>query len=212
MFDSLNNANSDKPAQYVIARVVENNDPLQLQRVKVVVPEMLEGNTDDLPWVLPLHAHAGGFGETYGMLHVPPIGAEVVVEFQGGRASYGLLLGSVPEKRSKLDPLLANYPNRRGWVDHQGNYFYIDTTEGQNQVELYHKSGTWVKILDSGEVQVFTQSNARIDVTGNADVNVAGTTNVVSQGNMTVQSHAKLTLQGNGGIEMRAPRIDSTKI
>lgn len=227
MFDSLNNLNETKTASYILARVVENNDPLFLQRVKVAIPTVLEGNVEDLPWLMPLHAHVGGFGLTHGVVDIPPIGAQVVVEFQNGSPYYGLVLGSVPEKRSEMEPLMVNYPNRRGWMDPSGNYFYIDSTEESVEVEFHHKSGTSIKILDSGEVQILTVSNTSVDVQGNATVNVTGNTEVTvegdasvavsgateiaSAGDMMVRTDAKLTLQGGSAIEMRAPRIDHNR-
>lgn len=219
MFSSLNNSVDSKSANYLLARVVENNDPLFMQRIKVVIPEKLEGGVDDLPWLLPLHPHVAGFGTTYGVVNVPPVGAQVTVEFQNGSPYYGLVIGSVPEKRFDPGPLKTNYPNRRGWIDPQGNYFYIDNTAGQNEIEVFHASGTRLRILNSGEVQIFTQSNTKIDVTGNADVSVRGSTSVQSDGalsvktnsTMSLESSGAMSLRSNAGISMNAPRIDANK-
>ena len=79
---------------------VENNlDPMQLGRVQVSVPAVLgEGR---LSWAMPCAPFAGS---GVGFFAVPPIGANVWVEFEGGDTDYPIYsggfwgLGEVPAR------------------------------------------------------------------------------------------------------------------
>src|SRR5437870_7085601 len=68
---------------------VENNiDPLQLGRVQVSVPAVLgEGQ---LSWAMPCAPYAGS---SVGFFALPPIGASVWVEFEGGDPDYPIVSG-----------------------------------------------------------------------------------------------------------------------
>jgi hypothetical protein len=68
---------------------VENNiDPLQLGRVQVSVPAVLGDGR--LSWALPCAPYAGN---GVGFFAVPPIGANVWVEFEGGDPDYPIYSG-----------------------------------------------------------------------------------------------------------------------
>jgi Type VI secretion system/phage-baseplate injector OB domain len=68
---------------------VENNiDPMQQGRVQVSVPAVLgEGR---LSWAMPCVPYAGS---GVGFFAVPPVGANVWVEFEGGDTNYPILGG-----------------------------------------------------------------------------------------------------------------------
>lgn len=69
-------------------KVVNNIDPMQLGRVQVSVPAVLgEGQ---MSWALPC-APYGGSG--VGFFTVPPVDANVWVEFEGGDPNFPILAG-----------------------------------------------------------------------------------------------------------------------
>jgi len=68
--------------------VAQNQDPLQLGRVQVSVPAVLgEGS---LSWALPAAPYAG---PGVGLFAVPPTGANVWVEFEGGDPNHPIWSG-----------------------------------------------------------------------------------------------------------------------
>ena len=68
---------------------VENNiDPLQLGRVQVSVPAVL--GRGKLSWAMPCAPMAGS---GVGLFLVPPVGANVWVEFEGGNTEFPILAG-----------------------------------------------------------------------------------------------------------------------
>lgn len=67
--------------------VVNNQDPLVLGRVQVAVPAILG---EALSWALPCSPFAG---PDVGLCLIPPIGANLWVEFEGGDAEYAIWSG-----------------------------------------------------------------------------------------------------------------------
>jgi hypothetical protein len=67
--------------------VVENNDPLMQGRLRTLVPAI-----SDLPliWALPCVPYAG---KNVGFFAIPPVGANVWVEFEGGNPDYPIWAG-----------------------------------------------------------------------------------------------------------------------
>jgi phage baseplate assembly protein gpV len=206
MINALNPTDEGpKEFRAYLATVVDNNDPLRFQRVKVTIPGLLEDSLENLPWLLPMHASLFGSGNTMGIFSVPPVGAQVVVHFQGNDILYGLILGSLPIKGSDLSPLTENYPYRYGFKDPSGNYFYVDTTAGSTTVEFRHKSGTTINIADDGKVSVATPSSLNISVQQEATVNIQGNASVEVTGTLTTKASnwnhtGPLLLQGNATV------------
>lgn len=69
-------------------KVEQNQDPLQLGRVQVSVPAVL--GSGRLSWAMPCAPYAG---PGVGMFTVPPTGANVWVEFEGGDPDYPIWSG-----------------------------------------------------------------------------------------------------------------------
>jgi hypothetical protein len=68
--------------------VANTVDPLQLGRVQVSVPAVLGDGS--LSWAMPCVPYAG---DRVGLFAVPPVGANIWVEFEGGDPSYPILAG-----------------------------------------------------------------------------------------------------------------------
>ena len=68
---------------------VENNvDPMQLGRVQVSAPAVLGAGS--LSWAMPCVPYAGS---GVGLFLIPPVGANVWVEFEGGNSDYPIYSG-----------------------------------------------------------------------------------------------------------------------
>ncbi len=175
-----------------IGKVLSNIDPLQIYRIKVMVPGVFDGYTvEDLPWAIP--SGVTGIGETgaANFCYVPVEGAVVSVEFQDGDPHFPIYHGSML-LRGSLNPLFqTNYPNRFGWVDPKGNHFYVDMAT--NDMEIKHTSGTVIHINPDGSATAtivgnITSSAPNWNHTGNVDITGAFTVNGNSQlnGNLDV--------------------------
>jgi uncharacterized protein involved in type VI secretion and phage assembly len=68
---------------------VENNvDPMQMGRLQVSVPAVLGDGR--LSWAMPCAPYAGS---SVGLFAIPPMGANIWVEFEGGDTSYPIWSG-----------------------------------------------------------------------------------------------------------------------
>lgn len=155
---AVNDLPKDNPAKgrKLQGKVVDNLDPLFKQRIKVEIPNLMEGPPEMLPWIGPLVQSKFGMTAVAVSVAVPVIDSVVEVEFQDGDLAYGIMTGSLhTEISALLGPLEINYPARRGWLDPMGNWSYIDITPGMVEFQLHHKSGTQYTTYDDGKVHHF---------------------------------------------------------
>jgi uncharacterized protein involved in type VI secretion and phage assembly len=69
-------------------RVENNEDPMQLGRVRVSVPSVF--GQEQNPWAMPSVPYAG---PNVGFFFIPPVGANVWVEFEAGNKDYPIWTG-----------------------------------------------------------------------------------------------------------------------
>lgn len=69
-------------------KVEQNVDPLQIGRVQVSVPAVL--GDGQLSWAMPCVPYAGS---SVGLFAIPPVGASVWVEFEGGDPDFPIVSG-----------------------------------------------------------------------------------------------------------------------
>jgi hypothetical protein len=200
----------EDPARLFLGKVVENNDPERLQRIKVAIEGRLQ--YDELPWIAPIAQSPFGIGSGYGSCRVPVVGSNVIVMFQGGSLYYGLLMG-YPNMTAPPPMLATNYPKRYGFTDPIGNSFFVDMTAGSRAVEFHHASGAiQLKIEDSGAcsltstqtVVVNTSSSATVTAGGGATINAETTVN----GNVTINGNT--TISGNTDVGGNATVVGTT--
>lgn len=163
-FTSMTHQESvDYTNDYIAGVVVFNEDPERRQRIKVSIPNLLEGPVGDLPWIAPILNSGFGITPSASTVSVPAVGTKVWVEFQEGNLDFGVAHGYIQSAAEKLPAELAvNYPRRRGWVDPAGNTHFIDVTSGSEIMLLRHKSGTELTIFPDGRVKV--SSVTKIDM------------------------------------------------
>lgn len=172
-----------------LGTVVNNLDPEKAERLQVSVPHMFTGPVASLPWVLPKKHRNTAVG-----LDVPNIGDQVYVELQDGDPHYPVWVGRHLVSGALPDILKQNYPNRSGWLDSAGNYFYVDRTPGQRVIHLQHATGTSVDIDDSGNVTAVVKGNAHITASGDTIIEATGNVNINAGSNITLATANALTL------------------
>ena len=157
MLDNINEQEQPDYSGYFIGTVVDNNDPLKLERIKVTIPRLFQGEATNIPWVgkkkaeLFPNAPDGSYG-TFGL--VPAVGTQVIVEFQNSDPSYGLYSATPHQTNERVAEALTNYLYRYGFKDPAGNLFMVDTTSGANELKVLMASGALIQIDDAGNVTI----------------------------------------------------------
>jgi uncharacterized protein involved in type VI secretion and phage assembly len=81
------------------SRVTDNVDPLGIARLKLDVPAV-PGTTE--LWALPCVPYAGNTDSPVGMHIIPPLGAHVWVEFEGGDPSHPIWTGCYWDEKTEF--------------------------------------------------------------------------------------------------------------
>lgn len=170
--------------------VIDNADPLKLERIRVRIPHLIEDDTMPI-WLAPIKQSPFGQSASWGTFGVPTIGSVVFCIMQQEDIHNMLYMGSFLTKESRLPDAGVNYPYRYGFVDPKGNKFWVDMTEGGVTFHAEHKSGTKIEVLDSGAVNITAVGNVHQTTTGN--VTFSGT------GNFIVDMSGDVDVSGIGG-------------
>ncbi len=176
-------------------KVVDNNDPEQLRRVRVHIPEVY-GDTppEELPWAFPKCPPSGtGQSSTFGSYGVLDVDSEVWVEFQQGDPHFPMVIGVALRADLRKQTELVNYPHRYGLDDSKGNWIIVDKLTGD--VEIGHFSDTRVRIEPNGNLHITSVANQTITVEQNQETEI--------KGNATVQVKGNVNVTVNGNAEMK---------
>lgn len=187
--------------------VVDNVDPDKMERIKVSIPDLLEGDKDGLPWLYALHP--AGLGQSDKLSHfcVPEIGTGVFCIFPEGSMYFGYYVWHTRDKQSIPEVFKTNYPERYGWMDSNENSHVVDkkdktitNTFADKGVAKYDSKnkkseytdpfGSLVQI-DRGSQKLHAEfSGVTFDIEGgNLTINAPGT--------ITIKSGSSMTLQGS---------------
>lgn len=197
MFDSIGNLNTDSNTldkALLVGRVVFNNDPDKQQRIKVLIPNHLEGDPSSLPWIGPRLHSPFGASRSFGSVNVPIIDSLVIVEFQGGDLNKGIYDGCISSASlaAAMPPELStNYPNRYGFFDPKGNKFYQDLSSGVT--EFIHNSGTKIRFDPNGDLTGTVVGNLNANVTGNVTASVGGNVSATVSGSVNASVAGTVT-------------------
>jgi len=176
-----------------VGKVVDNNDPKKLQRCKVRCRGIHDGvPDDDLAWAVKLQG-AGGGGTK---VDVPPLGTEVIVEFQDDTLYHPLYYGTRQTISALSSELTGtNYPHQINEIDRTGNLIVRDTTT--NEFIFTHISGTTIHIDGSG--------NVTIKVAKSLSIETQTPMNFTSLAAINIKSMAAINIEGVGGVNLRGP-------
>lgn len=125
------------------AIVADRDDPENLQRLKLIIPE-IGGMQAYEYW-----AHPKGvfFGRGYGSQVIPSVGDIVWVEFPGGRPEIPIWLHGHPARKEGPNEEFAKDKNTCYFVSPKGNYVLIDDTK--NVIRVKSRFGDYMELNES---------------------------------------------------------------
>lgn len=185
--------------------VADNVDPEKQQRVRVTIPGLLEADVvTDLPWVAPAQCSLFGIGDNFGVLRVPRIGTKVLVRFGDDPPLSGIYTGDVVTGLTLLpDEILADYPNKVGFVTPVGDICYTDLTA--KTFYYKHNSGTSVEVLADGTLRINVAGDMQTTVAGDYTLTVQGERTISVAGSQvtTVQGSNTLSVSGSSSVNVQ---------
>ncbi len=191
----------------VVGQVTDNNDPMNLGRVKLKFPWISDDHTTD--WVRVVTPMAG---KERGFFFLPEVGDEVLVAFQFGDVSRPYVLGAL---WSKVDapPPTANEGqssggersvNRRVIRSKAGHLVTLDDSEGDEKITIVDKGGKNKIEIHSASNKITIQSDQDLDITAKGKISIQSTEGDVSIGcnNFSVDAEQSYGLKApNGKVE-----------
>ncbi len=145
--------------------VTDNKDPEKRARLRVCVPSVLgEQETD---WVLPCLPYGGG--ATYGLFLVPPVKAQVWVEFEEGDINRPIWTGTfwqqtddVPKDAAKSEPTTQVLQTSSGHI------IELEDKSGDERIRLHHMGGAELLIDNNGSITLTDANGATLTLDANA--------------------------------------------
>jgi uncharacterized protein involved in type VI secretion and phage assembly len=138
---------------------VENNiDPMKQGRIQVSVPAVLGDGR--LSWAMPCAPYAGGGA---GFFAVPPVGANVWVEFEGGDTDYPILSGCFWGTGEALT--LSGIADEKKVLKTSTAAITLDDTPGAGGVKIETLTGMKIEISAAG-IEISNGQGASIKLEG----------------------------------------------
>jgi hypothetical protein len=176
--------------------VKDNVDPLKLGGIKVEITGLLESeDATKLPWFYPYNStFLGMSANAYMLMAVPEIDSEVTIIFPYEDIYFGFYVGSwiSPNKPSTFD---TDYPNVYGFIDSNGNFFKVN------------KTSTQVDININGPVVINVTGDITATVTGNISANVSGNSDITTGGNLAAKVGGTTNVDSGGAATVKAPSV-----
>ena len=195
-----------KAGKTYVGVVINNDDPLRLQRLQVRVSDIMDGWEDaHLPWAIPEALdHADGCTEDTGTVNIPINGAKVSIEFLDGNPTHPAYSGYHEDSSTVLQESKHNYPNRKVTRFKDGTLFVLDKVD--NVAYLY--TPTTVKLHIKGNVELHIDGNVIEQIDGNVTRYIKGNVDETIDGNLT--QHVKGTILRKGNLISEESETDAS--
>ena len=141
--------------------VVDNNDPEKNRRVKCVVPGIIEGKVDDLPWCNQILGPGLGGRPDCTESFIPENGSELVIVFPFGDPHIPYYTG-VWQSGPRSDPLgEIDYPETViTYRDKTGNFILVNKKE--KYAYFQHSSGSKIQFTKDGDIHIYAARDLHI--------------------------------------------------
>lgn len=181
-------------------RVIDNNDPLKLGRVKVRTARHHGMPSEFIPWSTPETGGPANAGKGVGATDIPPVGAKVVVSHDGSDQHFprhrpGPATADVYNENDQGNPHAdqkGDYPWVRGFKDIAGNIFKINTKAGKESMSFTDVHGHCITLDKNG---------LSFAINGNITASAKG-------GKATVVSDTEVVINSKQPLNIKSPNIN----
>ncbi|GAB3947540.1 phage baseplate assembly protein V [Spirosoma harenae] len=187
-----------------LAKVVDNEDPDKLGRVKVEF--MWPGDSKESDWLRVAHPYTSD-GE--GMLFVPEIDAQVMIGYESNLAEYPYVMTSLYPKNDGVDYTYRD--NIQKIIQTKaGNKISLYDKDGDEKIELTNVNKTDTRILlsfaDDGKITIETQGTVHIE--GNdIEVKAQNDIKLEAQNNIELKATNKVSIEGTASVEVKGAQV-----
>lgn len=181
-------------------RVIDNNDPLKLGRVKLRTARNKSVPKDLVPWSRPADSGVANAGKGVGSTNIPPMGAKVMLTHDGGDPHFPAYRGTpatadVYNENNEGNPHAdqnGDYPWVRGFKDIAGNVFRVNMKEGKESLSFTDVHGNCITLDKNG---------LAFAINGNITASAKG-------GKATVVSDTEVVLNSKQPLNIKSPNIN----
>ncbi len=180
-----------------IAKVMENNDPDGLSRIKVQFPwQKPIGETT--PWLRMMTPHAGS---DKGFHFIPEINEEVIVNFEGGNAEKPFVLGTMYNGSAQPNSWQSDSNNIKAIRTRAGHTIKLDDTQGAEMITITDKNQNMIQIDTVGEsILISAPENISI-VAKNIDISASESLTMAASENMSISAGEEYSLTSQNMIQ-----------
>ena len=144
-------------------------DPLILNRVRVrcigyhsmdkaVLP------TADLPWATVIMPNTSASYQGVGANHHLEVGTWVVGFFRDGSSAQDpMVIGSIATQTDRVKDIPSQSSNdNKVYKSKAGHLIEIDNTSGSEEIRITHKTGSYIKFLEDGTIELKSLKKTRV--------------------------------------------------
>ena len=145
---------TDKFPGFYRGKVLDNNDPDKLGRIKVGILGIFDGlESDVIPWATPAMPLTVGAGDGFGCFNVPEIDSWVWCFFEASDLYQPVFFAEATDGVHGLPAeRTSDYPNRRITKTKNGIIIYInDLTK---EIKVLHPTGSYIQIDAGGNIVI----------------------------------------------------------
>lgn len=194
--DSMEFNNSFSPLgiqNFYVGKVLNNEDPKKLGRVKVSIVEIFgEQPVEKLPWCSPFLNSPSEF-------NCPEVGDLIVVYFPYGIAYFPFFFGHWHLTTNHDSLFDADYPNTVGF--NRGG-FSITYNKVKKEYTISHPEGTTVSIGGDGTISFNTNKNLNINAKEGVNISSDGNISISGKSGISFSSDGEAEFKGKGGTKL----------
>jgi uncharacterized protein involved in type VI secretion and phage assembly len=193
-------------AGIVLGTVTNNHDDAGLNRVKVKLPWLSDG--DESPWARVASPMAGN---GRGLFFLPEVGDEVLVMFERGDARFPYVIGSLWNGKDKAPGSNDDGKNNERVIrSRSGHVIRFHDEPGKETLEIIDASGKNSITIDTANHTIAINSTQDIELRapkGKITIS-AKTVDIHATGNGTVTADGKMIVQATGDLAVTGKTVN----